>query len=120
MVKKKMLYLGLVLGMLIAVSSLAGCAPAGEGEGGGSILPMIIFLVVLFGLMYLVMIKPQRKRQQQHQQLIEELKRGDKVMTAGGVYGVIESISEDNVVIKVESGMTMRVAKGSVVGKREQ
>ncbi|MBA7695468.1 hypothetical protein ES703_104096 [subsurface metagenome] len=61
----------------------------------------------------------QRKRQKEHQQLIEELKRGDRVITAGGVYGVIETVSEDSVVIKVESGATMRVAKNSVALKRE-
>ncbi|GAI84809.1 unnamed protein product [marine sediment metagenome] len=70
-------------------------------------------------MMYFLMIRPQRKRQKEHQQLIEELKRGDRVITAGGVYGVIETVSEDSVVIKVESGATMRVAKNSVALKRE-
>ena len=51
---------------------------------------------------------------------MEELKRGDKVITAGGIFGVIETVSEDSVVIKVESGATMRVAKGSVALKREK
>jgi preprotein translocase subunit YajC len=70
--------------------------------------------------MYLVLIRPQRKRQKEHQQLVEELRRGDRVITAGGIYGEIESVSEDSVVIKVESGVTMRVAKGSVALKRER
>ncbi|HEX74030.1 MAG TPA: preprotein translocase subunit YajC [Dehalococcoidia bacterium] len=71
-------------------------------------------------MMYFLMIRPQRKRQKEHQQLMEELKRGDRVITAGGVYGVIETISDDSVVIKVESGATMRVARNSVAGKREK
>jgi len=50
---------------------------------------------------------------------VTELKRGDRVITAGGIYGVIESLSEDSVVIKVESGVTMRVARSSVALKRE-
>jgi len=70
--------------------------------------------------MYSVLIRPQRKRQKEHQHLIQELKRGDRVVTAGGIYGAIESISDDSVVIKVESGATMRVAKGSVSLKRER
>ena len=81
---------------------------------------MIIFLVVMFGLMYLVLIRPQRRRQKEHQQLVEELNRGDRVITAGGIDGVIESVSEDSVVMKVESGVTMRVAKNSVALKREK
>ena len=81
---------------------------------------MIIFLVLIFAVFYFLMIRPQRRRQKEHQQLVEELKRGDKVITAGGIFGVIESVSEDSIVIKVESGATMRVAKGSVALKREK
>ena len=121
MEKTKILNLGLIGGLLTSVVFIGGCIPTdAEGEGGTSIWTMLIFVVLLFGLMYFVMIRPQRKRQKEHQQLIEELKRGDRVVTAGGIYGVIESISEDSVTIKVESGATMRVAKGSVSLKQER
>jgi len=119
--KTKILYLGLIGGLLTSVVFIGGCLPTDDGEAGGSsIWTMLIFVVLLFGLMYFVMIRPQRKRQKEHQQLIEELKRGDRVVTAGGIHGVIDSISEDTVVIKVESGATMRVAKGSVSLKQER
>ncbi len=117
--KKRILNLGLIGGFLITLASMGGCAPAGEPEGGFD-WTIIIFLIVIFGLMYLVLIRPQRKRQKEHQQLVEELRRGDRVVTAGGIYGEIETVSEDSVVIKVESGVTMRVAKGSVALKRER
>ncbi len=52
--------------------------------------------------------------------MVEELSKGDRVITAGGIYGQIESISEDSVVIKVESGTTIRVARTSVAGRREK
>lgn len=119
MEKTKILNLGLIGGLLTSVVFIGGCVPA-DAEGEASIWPMLIFVVLLFGLMYFVMIRPQRKRQKEHQQLIEELKRGDRVVTAGGIYGVVESISEDSVIIKVESGATMRVAKGSVTLKQER
>ena len=77
-------------------------------------------MVVIFGLMYLVLIRPQRKKQKEHQQLMSDLNKGDRVVTAGGIYGQIESLSEDSVVIKVESGATMRVARSSVALKREK
>jgi len=70
-------------------------------------------------MMYFVLIRPQRKRQKEHQQLVEELRRGDKVITAGGIYGVIESTGEDSIVIKVESGTMLRVSRSSVALKRE-
>ena len=110
--------LGLIVGLLVSVVFIGGCVLP-EGAEGGFDWTWIILLVLLFGMMYFLMIRPQRKRQKEHQQLIEELKRGDRVITAGGVYGVIETVSEDSVVIKVESGATMRVAKNSVALKRE-
>ena len=119
MEKTKILKLGLIGGLLTSVVFIGGCIPA-DAEGGYSIWTMLIFVVLIFGLMYFVLIRPQRKRQKEHQQLIEELKRGDRVVTAGGIHGVIESISEDSVTIKVESGATMRVAKGSVSLKQER
>jgi preprotein translocase subunit YajC len=120
----KTLTTGLITGLLILVLTFAGgcLAPADTGgeEGGGSIWPMIIFLIVIFALFYFVMIRPQRKRQKEHETLVQELQKGDRVMTAGGIYGTIESLSEDSVVIKVESGATLRVARGSVVIRREK
>ena len=115
---------GLVLGLLIASLLFAsGCLPtapegATEGDFLTSIWPMLIFLVVIFGLMYFVMIRPQRKRQQEHQNLLQELQKGDRVITAGGIYGQIESISEENAVLKIESGTTIRVARSSIVGQQ--
>ena len=121
MERNKILKLGLVVGLLISLISIGGCAPAGgSGEETGSMVPMIIFLVLIFGMLYFVMIRPQRKRQKEHQQLMEELRKGDRVVTAGGIYGVIESLSEDSIVLKIESGATMRVARNSVALKRER
>jgi preprotein translocase subunit YajC len=117
-----MLTLALIGGLLIALVFTGGCAPTqAPAEGGGGFnYTTIIILVLIFGVFYFLMIRPQRKRQKEHQQLVEELKRGDKVITAGGIFGVIESVAEDSILIKVESGATMRVAKGSVALKREK
>ena len=119
MEKDKMLNLGLIVGLLVTLVFIGGCAPAGEPTGGFD-LTIILVMVLIFGVFYFLLIRPQRKRQKEHQRLVEELKRGDNVITAGGIYGVIESVSEDSVVIKVESGTTMRVAKNSVALKRER
>ncbi len=121
--KRKILTLALIVGLLITTLVLVGgCFTATEGEegGGGFDWTIIIFIVLIFAIFYFLMIRPQRKRQKEHQQMMEELNRGDKVITAGGIYGVIESVSEDSVVIKVESGTMLRVSKGSVAVKREE
>lgn len=112
----------IIVVLLFAVLAFIGGCYGADGEAAGetSIWPMIIFLVVIFGLFYLVMIRPQRKRQKEHETLMQELQKGDRVITAGGIYGTIESLSEDSIVIKVEGGTTMRVARGSVAVRREK
>ncbi len=116
-----MLNAGLIAGLLITVLAvIGGCAPAAAPkEGSSNMIPLIIFLVLIFGMFYFLMIRPQRKRQKEQQELLSQIRKGDKVLTAGGIYGVVESTSEDSVVIKVESGALLRVAKGSIIQKRQ-
>lgn len=85
----------------------------------GSTPVMFVFLALLFAMFYFLIIRPQRKRQKEHQGLLDSLKRGDKVITIGGLYGQVDSISEDSIVIKVESGATVRLLKGGIAAKQE-
>ena len=80
---------------------------------------MVIFLVAIFAVMYFLMIRPRQKQQKQHEEMTKELRVGDKVIIAGGIYGTIESLSEDTVILKIESGATMRIARGSILGKQD-
>jgi preprotein translocase subunit YajC len=82
-----------------------------------NIIYIIAFLGVLGLVFYFFMIRPQRRRQQEHDQLTSQLKQGDNVITAGGIYGQVENVAQDSVVLKIESGATMRVAKSSISGK---
>jgi len=80
---------------------------------------MVIFLVAIFGIMYFLMIRPRQKQQKQHEAMMEELRVGERVIIAGGIYGQIESLSEDTAILKIESGATMKVARNSILGKQE-
>ncbi len=115
--------LGPMVALLIAVLAvLGGCLPGQQApaqQQGGFDWTVIVFLVVIFGVFYFLMIRPQRKRQKDHQQLMQGLKRGDQVVTAGGIYGQIDAMDEESVVLKVESGATIRVARNSVLGVRQ-
>jgi preprotein translocase subunit YajC len=114
--------------MLVVVLSLTGCygtaATTTNANGtstsssSSSIWFMLGFIVILFGLMYFFTIRPQRKKQQEAQKMLQALQRGDRVITNAGIYGQIESIYEDSFLIKTDSGSTMRVAKWAVVGKQ--
>jgi preprotein translocase subunit YajC len=123
-VMNKLLKIGLVTGLLITVLAIAtGCSTlfptatdstTGEATSSGSIWPMLIFLVVIFAMFYFVMIRPQRKRQKEQQTMMASLQKGDKVMTIGGIYGTIDSINDESIVLKVEGGTTIRVARTAV------
>ena len=119
----KMLKSGLIAGILITILLfVGGCLPSEAQEEGGNnnMIFMIVLLVFIFALFYFTMIRPQRRRQKQHDTMIQALQKGDKVITAGGIYGTIESLNEENIVLKVESGATIRVARSSVIGRREK
>jgi len=80
---------------------------------------MVIFLAAIFAAMYFLMIRPRQKQQKQHDEMVQELRAGDKVIIAGGIYGQIERLGEDTVILKIESGATMKVARSSILGKEE-
>ncbi|HJD08194.1 MAG TPA: preprotein translocase subunit YajC [Candidatus Ligilactobacillus faecavium] len=69
-------------------------------KGGG--LYSIVMIVLLFGLMYFMMIRPQKKQQQQWQNMINNLKKGDHVVTRGGLHGVIDSIDKANKTVTLD------------------
>ncbi len=80
--------------------------------------PMILLLVAFFAIMYFLMIRPRQRQQREQEEMTRELRSGDRVVTAGGIYGQIEGVDEETVLLKVESGATMRIARASVIGKQ--
>jgi preprotein translocase subunit YajC len=85
-----------------------------QAAGGGTSLPMLLPLL-LIPVLYFVMIRPQQRRQKQWQQMLASIKSGDRVTTAGGIRGIILSIKDDVIVIKVApDGIKMEVAKSAI------
>jgi preprotein translocase subunit YajC len=119
----KLRKLSIVSSLLIGMIMLAGCVPAAstgttdQTGGVSSYFPIIIFVVLMIAMMYFLTIRPQQKKQKEAQKLIENLKKGDAVITIGGMYGKIERIGKDSIVLEVESGATIRVTKSSIAGK---
>ncbi|MCL0029997.1 preprotein translocase subunit YajC [Dehalococcoidia bacterium] len=77
---------------------------------------MPIFLVLIFAVFYFLLIRPQRKRQSEHRMLIEGLQKGDKVITIGGIYGEIDSIDEQELILRVEDGSRLKLLRTSIMG----
>lgn len=76
---------------------------------------MWVMLILIFVVMWFFMIRPQRKQQKELEKFRNELKKGDKVITAGGIYGTIGEIEEKTVLLKVDGDVKIRVDKGSIV-----
>ena len=90
---------------------LAQAAPGAAANGG---LSMIIMMVVLFGLMYFMMIRPQMKRQKEHRALISALAKGDEVVTNGGLAGRVEEVGETFITIEIAPNVKVKLQKGAV------
>ena len=87
----------------------AAAAPA-----SGSSASFWIMMILLFGVMWLFMIRPQRKQQKELEKFRSELKKGDKVVTIGGIYGTIDEIKDTTVLIKVDGDVKLRVSKNAI------
>lgn len=73
-----------------------------------------IFLILLIGIFYFMLIRPQRKRVQQHKRLIEGLDAGDEIVTIGGLHGVIREIGDEDLEVEVAPGITLVFVKSAV------
>jgi preprotein translocase subunit YajC len=78
------------------------------------------FLALMVVIFYFLLIRPQRKRQQNQAKLASDLKPGDKIITWSGIYGEVASLDEETVVIRVESGTTIRIARMAVAQKQNE
>ncbi len=78
------------------------------GQGGGSML-MIVYLVVIFGFMYFIMIRPQRKEQKQKAALLSNVAVGDSVRTTGGFIGTVIDVSDDMVIVEFGNNKNCRI-----------
>jgi len=93
-----------------------GSQPA-AGQGGAQQWMSFLPLILLFVVFYFLLIRPQQKRAKQQKLFLENLKKGDKVITSGGLYGTITGITDDSVTIEIAEKIRVRVLKGAIVDK---
>jgi preprotein translocase subunit YajC len=94
------------------INSAWAQAPGGAAPGGG--FESMILIVLMFGVLYFLMIRPQMKRAKEHKSLIEGLQKGDEVITAGGMLGRISRISDNYVTLEVSNGVEVQVQRPAV------
>ena len=86
----------------------------GASGGGGS--GILFIIVIAFLLLWLIVVRPQRKRQNQQQEMLGDLRVGDEVLTAGGIYGTISRLDEDQVTVLIAPNTEVLVARRAIAG----
>ncbi len=88
-----------------------------EGQTGG--LGAFVPLILMFVIFYFLLIRPQQKKQKQHREMIGNLKKGDRVITSGGLHGRITGLSDTVVTLEISEKVRVKVARGNIAGKAE-
>ncbi len=88
-----------------------------DAAGGGAFT--LVWFGLIFVLMYLLLIRPQRKKQKEHQKLLGELRKGDRVVTSGGMFGTIFAVDDERsrVVLKINDATKLEFLKSSIAAK---
>ena len=96
-----------------ALLTISDQAPGG-GAGQGSFITALIPFILVFVIFYLLIIMPSRKKQKKHQEMVEKLKAGDKIVTSGGIYGTVMGTKEDRIEVKISSNVKIDITKNAV------
>lgn len=83
-------------------------------QGGGSMGGSMIWIILLFVVMWFLMMRPQRKKEKEERQFREALKKGDRVLFSGGVYGKVHSVDAHTVEVEVSNGVILTVEKSMI------
>lgn len=82
----------------------------------GMIFPIVVFVLVF----YFLIIRPQKKRQKEHENLIASLRRGDQVVTIGGLFGTVKEVKDDSFILEIDEGVKVRVLKSAISFRRAE
>jgi preprotein translocase subunit YajC len=98
------------------VNLLAMGAPNGGAQGGTSSLLSFLPLILIFAVFWFMIIRPQKKQQDQKKAMIDALKRGDQIVTSGGLFATVKDVKQDRVVATIADGIKVEISKGSING----
>ena len=109
-----------VFGIAAAIAESAATEAAAEGDaaaagGVASLLSMFLPMILIFGVFWFMLIRPQRKKDKQVKEMLNNLKAGDRICTIGGIYGTITGIKDDTITLSVgKDNMNMVVARWAI------
>ncbi len=104
---------------MLGLAFAMGTPPAGGG-GGQSAIMQLFPLILMFGIFYFLLIRPQQKKAKEHRALIDSLKKGDLVVTAAGIHGKVTSVDENIVTLEIAPGINIKIGKGYIASLNKQ
>ncbi len=99
---------------MLGLAFAMGTPPGGAAGGGQSPIASLIPLVLMFAIFYFLLIRPQQKKAKEHRAMMDSLKKGDQVVTAGGIHGKIIAVEEAVVTLEIATGVNIKVNKGHI------
>jgi preprotein translocase subunit YajC len=83
-------------------------------DGGGDFMQTIILFGLIFVIFYFMIIRPQQKRQKERQKMLDAVKKGDKIITGGGIHGTVVGMEEKTVLVQIADNVKVKLERGSV------
>jgi preprotein translocase subunit YajC len=89
-------------------------AMGGQAEGGGNPIMGFVPLILVMGIFYMLILRPQQRRQKEHKTMVQALGRGDKVLTSGGLFATIQDVKDEYFVCTIADGVKVEIARNAV------
>ena len=95
---------------------LLSCMPPGAGQGGagGSTFSAILPFVLIFALFYFLIIRPQQRQSRERKKMLAEIKRGDGIVTTGGIYGRVINVDGDDLTVEIAKGINIKMVRSGI------
>ncbi len=103
-----------IFALLPGLIFLTSCVPPGTGGEGGSPIMAALPFVLIFGLFYFLILRPQRKQSKQKEDMMKNIKRGDKVITAGGIHGRVVNTEEELLTVEISKGVNVQISRANI------
>ena len=98
--------------LVLSIAPMAQATP--QQPGGNPLMQSLLFIGVMFAILYFLMIRPQRKRQREHMDMMAALRKGDKVITRGGIHGVVTLVRDREVKVKADTNCELTLSKSAI------
>ncbi|MEM9571981.1 MAG: preprotein translocase subunit YajC [Pseudomonadota bacterium] len=106
--------------LTLASVLLAPMAMAQDAAAGGGLMSSLIMFVPLILIFYFLLIRPQQQRQKKHREMLDAVKKGDTVVTAGGLIGKVTRVADAEVTVELADGVRVRALKGMIADVRDK